>query len=151
MYRAIIDPSETSPHASWREHGVFANRMEGMMAAAGGVTVKRPVIFECVGAPGMLQGLAQAAPAGSRIVVAGVCMETDQIEALDFIVKEIQLRFVYGYTQPEFAASLTNLAEGKTAYSQIVTGVATLAETPDAFVRLQTDKSQIKILVAPGK
>jgi threonine dehydrogenase-like Zn-dependent dehydrogenase len=67
-----------------------------------------------------------------------------------FVTKEIELRYVFGYSRDEFAASLRNLAEGQTAYSQIVTGVVTLAETPEAFVRLQTDKSQIKILVAPG-
>ena len=30
-------------------------------------------------------------------------------------------------------------------------GVVGLRETPDAFVKLQNDKSQIKILVAPGR
>ena len=98
----------------------------------------------------MLQALATAAPAGARIVVAGVCMETDRIEPLAFITKEIQLRFVFGYSREEFAASLGLLAEGKTAYSRIVTEVVSLAQTPDAFVKLQTDKSQIKILVSPG-
>ena len=92
-----------------------------------------------------------AAPGGSRIVVAGVCMETDQIEPLVFIGKEIELRFVLGYSADEFAASLHNLAEGKTKYSNVITGVVSLDETPGACVKLQTDKSQIKILVAPGR
>jgi threonine dehydrogenase-like Zn-dependent dehydrogenase len=83
-------------------------------------------------------------------VVAGVCMETDRIDPLVFIVKEIELRFVFGYSRDEFAASLMNLAEGRTRYPEIITGVVALEETPEAFVRLQTDKSQIKILVAPG-
>jgi threonine dehydrogenase-like Zn-dependent dehydrogenase len=147
----VVDPAAASPHASWSEFKVPATRAEAMMAQMMGQTVKRPVIFECVGAPGMLQSLAEAAPAGSRIVVAGVCMETDRIEPLAFIVKEVELRFVFGYTREEFAASLANLAEGRTRYPEIITGVVGLAETPDAFVRLQTDKSQIKILVAPGR
>jgi threonine dehydrogenase-like Zn-dependent dehydrogenase len=78
-------------------------------------------------------------------------METDAIEPLAMIVKEIELRFVLGYSPDEFAASLRNLAEGVTAYAGAITGVVSLDETPDAFRRLQTDKSQIKILVAPGK
>ncbi len=113
--------------------------------------MKRPLIFECVGVPGMLQSLAEAAPVGSRIVVAGVCLETDRMEPLTFIGKEIELRFVLGYSQAEFAKSLDNLAEGRTRYPDIVTGVVGLDETPEAFIRLQTDKSQIKILVAPGR
>ncbi|MEP6968114.1 MAG: alcohol dehydrogenase, partial [Pseudomonadota bacterium] len=108
------------------------------------------VIFECVGAPGVLQSLALGAPPGTRIVVAGVCLQTDAIEPLVFIAKEIELRFVLGYAPDEFAASLNHLAEGATRYNDIITGVVGLDDTPAAFTRLQADKSQIKILVAPG-
>jgi threonine dehydrogenase-like Zn-dependent dehydrogenase len=147
----VVDPADVSPHASWADFKVPSTRAEAMMAQMSGQTVKRPVIFECVGTPGMLQSLAEAAPAGSRIVVAGVCMETDRLEPLAFIVKEIELRFVYGYAREEFAKSLENLAEGRTRYPEVITEVVGLNATPDAFVRLQTDKSQIKILVAPGR
>jgi len=147
----IVDPAQVSPHASWKDLGVPANAGEGLIAAAMGQSVKRPLIFECVGAPGMLQAVAEAAPSGARIVVAGVCMERDQIEPLLFITKQIELRFVLGYSREEFAKSLENLAEGRTRYNEIITGVVSLDQTPEAFVRLQTDKSQIKILVAPGR
>jgi threonine dehydrogenase-like Zn-dependent dehydrogenase len=147
----IVDPVQVSPHASWAEYGVPVTRGEGLIAAAMGREVKRPLIFECVGSPGVLQSLAEAAPAGARIVVAGVCLQTDKIEPLAFITKELQLRFVLGYSRDEFAKSLENLAEGRTRYNEIITGVVGLDATPEAFVRLQTDKSQIKILVAPGK
>jgi threonine dehydrogenase-like Zn-dependent dehydrogenase len=147
----IVNPGEVSPHAAWADFQVPSTRAEAMMAQMTGAAVKRPVIFECVGTPGMLQTLAEAAPAGSRIIVAGVCMETDRIEPLAFIVKEIELRFVYGYSREEFASSLQNLAEGLTRYPDIITGVVGLDQTPDAFVRLQTDKTQIKIMVAPGR
>jgi threonine dehydrogenase-like Zn-dependent dehydrogenase len=147
----VVDPAEVSPHASWAELGVPANAAEGLVAVAQGKSARRPLIFECVGAPGVVQALALAAPRGTRIVVAGVCMETDQIEPLVLISKEIELRFVLGYTPEEFAASLRNLAEGVTAYAGAITAVVGLDDTPAAFKRLQTDKSQIKILVAPGR
>ena len=41
--------------------------------------VARPVVFECVGVPGMLQGIIQAIPRHGLIVVVGVCMQPDQI------------------------------------------------------------------------
>ena len=147
----VIDPAQVSPHESWAELGVPGNQAEGVMAAAQGKGARRPLIFECVGAPGVVQALALAAPAGTRIVVAGVCMETDHIEPLVLISKEIELRYVLGYTPEEFGASLRNLAAGVTKYANVITGVVSLDETPDAFLRLQTDKSQIKILVAPGR
>lgn len=145
----IVDPAAVPPHASWTEFGVPATAAEGLMAMAQGLEVKRPVIFECVGAPGVLQSLALAAPRGARIIVAGVCMQTDVIEPFIFIAKEIELRFVLGYTPQEFDASLVNLAEGKTRYGDIITRVVGLDDTPAAFTALQTDKSQIKILVRP--
>jgi len=147
----VVDPAQVSPHDSWAELGVPASRAEGVIAQAQGAGVKRPLIFECVGAPGVVAALAMAAPVGTRILVAGVCMETDHIEPLVLITKEIELRYVLGYTGEEFAASLHNLAEGKTAYAGAITSVVGLDETPAAFTRLQTDKSQIKILVAPGR
>ncbi len=147
----IVDPAKSSPHASWKEFGVAPTRAEAMMMQMMGQTPKRPVIYECVGAPGVLQQLAEAAPGGTRIVVVGVCMETDKIEPLIFINKEIELRFCFGYAIPEFAASLQRLANGETRYPDIVTNVVSLAQTPDAFVKLQTDKTAVKILVAPPK
>jgi threonine dehydrogenase-like Zn-dependent dehydrogenase len=146
----VVDPARVSPHASWAQMGVPGTRAEAFLAAAQGGSVKRPIIFECVGAPGVLQALALGAPVGSRIVVAGVCMETDAFEPLVMITKEIELRYVLGYSQEEFAASLRNLADRATRYGETITSVVSLDETPAAFTRLQTDKSQIKILVAPG-
>ena len=144
----VIDPAVVSPHASWADFGVPGSRAEMFAAAAEGA--RRPLIFECVGVPGVLKSLALAAPVGSRIVIAGVCMESDQIDALVMISKEIELRYVLGYTPDEFAGSLRSLADGVTRYDRVITGVVGLDDAPDAFLRLQTDKSQIKILVKPN-
>jgi threonine dehydrogenase-like Zn-dependent dehydrogenase len=146
----VVDPAVVSPHASWAAFGVPATRAEAFMATLQGRSVKRALIFECVGAPGVVEALALAAPAGTRIVVAGVCMERDHIEPMVMIGKEIELRYVLGYAPEEFAASLTNLAEGATRYGGIISGVVGLDDTPAAFARLQGDKSQIKIMVAPN-
>ncbi len=145
----VIDPAKESPHASWAEMGVQPPALSGIFQLGGGAS-KQPVIFECVGAPGVLQAIAAEAPRHSRIVVAGVCMQMDQIHPLTLISKEIEMRFVLAYTPDEFAASLHRLAEGETNFPAIVTQRVGLGETPDAFVRLQTDKSQVKILVTPG-
>ncbi len=143
----IVDPAAVSPHASWADFGVSESGAGDLFAVP--ECVRRPLIFECVGLPGVLQSIALAAPRGSRIVVAGVCMERDHFDALVMISKEIELRYVVAYTADEFANSLRTLAEGSTRYDKVVTGVVGLDETPSAFVQLQTDKSQIKILVKP--
>ncbi|MBV8593873.1 MAG: zinc-binding dehydrogenase, partial [Caulobacteraceae bacterium] len=145
----VIDSAAVSPHAAWADFGVPADRAKAMMAAAMGRETRRPLIFECVGAPGVLQSLAEAAPVGARVVVAGVCMQTDAIEPFAFVSKEIELRFVLGYSAEEFAASLRALAEGRTRYAETITAIVDLAGTTEAFAKLQADKSQIKIMVSP--
>ncbi len=64
--------------------------------ALGAAGPKRPVIFECVGVPGMIDGVVAAAPLNSRIVVVGVCMGEDKLRPAMAISKEVDLRFVFG-------------------------------------------------------
>ena len=83
---------------------------------------KRPVIFECVGVPGIIDGSSPAAPLFSRVVVVGVCMGADRIRPSMAINKEIDLRFVVGYTPLEFRDTLHMLADGKVDAAPLITG-----------------------------
>jgi threonine dehydrogenase-like Zn-dependent dehydrogenase len=65
-----------------------------------------------VGVPGVLDQVMRQAPLGSRIVVAGVCMEHDTIWPMVGINKELNLQFVFAYQPQEFGATLQALAEG---------------------------------------
>jgi len=147
----VLDPSQESPHGRWEQLGVpmqaAAQRMARMMGAQFG----RPVVFECVGAPGVLQNLIESAPAGSQIVVAGVCMETDKIEPSIAITKEIELTFVFGYSPEEFAATLDDIAEGRVDVSGLVTGKVGLNDVAGAFVALGDPEAHVKILVEPQR
>ena len=78
-----------------------------------GAKPKHPVIFECVGVPGILDGIIASAPLDSRVIVVGVCMTPDTIRPAMAINKEIDLRFVVGYTPLEFRDTLHMLADGK--------------------------------------
>ena len=147
----VIDPAIESPHDRWEGFGVpKARAAQNMMRMTGGA-FGRPVVFECVGAPGVLQALIEAAPAGAQIVVAGVCMETDRIEPSIAITKEIELTFVFGYSPDEFAKTLHNLAEGRIDVAGLVTGRVGLSEVADAFVSLGDPEAHVKILVEPGR
>lgn len=146
----VIDPSKESPHARWESYGVPTARAAQSMARMMGKTFGRPVVFECVGSPGILQSLIEAAPAGSQIVVAGVCMETDRIEPAIAITKEIELTFVLGYTPEEFAMTLRQLSEGIIDVSGLVTGTVGLDGVADAFVALGDPEAHVKILVQPN-
>jgi threonine dehydrogenase-like Zn-dependent dehydrogenase len=111
---------------------------------------KRPVIFECVGVPGMLEQVIGSAPLFSRIVVVGVCMEPDRIRPAMAINKEIELRFVLGYTPLEFRDTLHLLADGKVNGAPLVTGTVGLAGVAAAFQALGDPETHAKILIDPA-
>lgn len=114
-----------------------------------GITPKRPVIFECVGVPGMLDQIITSAPIYSRVVVVGVCMSPDMIRPVMAINKEIDLRFVVGYTPLEFRDTLHMLADGKVDGSPLLTTIIGLAGVVDAFEDLAQPGEQAKILIDP--
>ena len=145
----VIDPAEGSPHDRWPEYGVARTVMERMGAAMLGGTVTDPVVFEAVGVPGMLQSLIADSPPRSRIVVVGVCMHTDSIEPFTAVAKEMELRFSFGYTPDEFAATLTRLAAGVPGADALVTASVGLADAPGAFETLRAPGDHGKILVTP--
>jgi threonine dehydrogenase-like Zn-dependent dehydrogenase len=145
----VIDPAKESPHDRWESLGVPKARDAQNMIRMMGGSFGRPVVFECVGAPGVLQSLIEAAPAGSQVVVAGVCMETDRIEPAIAITKEIELTFVFGYTPEEFARTLRSLSEGEIDVDGLVTAKVDLDGVAGAFTALGDPEAHVKILVQP--
>jgi threonine dehydrogenase-like Zn-dependent dehydrogenase len=130
----VVDPLTEPVVDAWR-------RIDGI----------RPlVVFEAVGVRGMLDRAIFEAPTGTRIVVAGVCMEPDTIRPLIAIVKELDLRFVYAYTQEEFAATLHAIAEGEVDVTPLISGTVGFDGVAGAFAALRHADEQVKVLVEPG-
>ena len=146
----VVDPAAENPHERWDTLGVPRTRAAQTMMRMMGNPIAQPVVFECVGSPGVLQALIEAAPAGAQIVVAGVCMETDKIEPSIAITKEIELTFVFGYTPDEFAMTLRQIAEGIIDVSGLVTGTVDLGGVAGAFTDLGDPEAHVKILVRPN-
>ena len=109
-----------------------------------------PVIFECVGVPGIIEQIVAAAPLRSRVVVAGVCMEPDTFRPAIAINKEIDLRFVFGYDPGEFAETLAMLGNKTVDPSPLHTDTVGLAGVADAFEALGNPEKHAKILVDPS-
>jgi threonine dehydrogenase-like Zn-dependent dehydrogenase len=115
----------------------------------GAATPKHPVIFECVGVPGIIEGIITSAPLFSRVVVVGVCMGADRFRPSMAINKEVDLRFVLGYTPLEFRDTLHMLADGKVDASPLVTGTVGLPGVAAAFDALGDPEAHAKILIDP--
>ena len=85
-------------------------------------SVKPAVVFEAVGVPGIIDDVLRRARPGTRLVVAGVCMQPDTVHPFFAIAKEINVQFVLAYNPEEFGESLRALAEGEIDVTPLITG-----------------------------
>ena len=113
--------------------------------------LKPALIFECVGIPGVLQQVFEGAPRDGRVVVVGVCMETDRSEPMLGIMKELNVQYVLGYTPDEFADALRLIAEGEVDAAALVTATVGIDGVGQAFADLANPERHIKILVEPWR
>lgn len=123
----VVDPADGSPFAS----------------------ATPAVVFEAVGAPGIIDDVLRRAPAGTRVVVAGVCMQSDTVHPFFGIAKEISVQFVFGYDPAEFAESLRAIADGEIDVTPMITGEVDLNGVDGAFDELAHPDRHCKILVTP--
>ncbi len=116
-----------------------------------GFAPKRPVVFECVGVPGVIQSIVEGAPLLSRVVVVGVCVGVDQITPAMAINKELDLRFALAYSPLEFRDTLHMLADGEVDPAPLHTGTVGLDGVEVAFSALSDPGTHAKILIDPGR
>ncbi|MEY9108494.1 threonine dehydrogenase-like Zn-dependent dehydrogenase/drug/metabolite transporter (DMT)-like permease [Bradyrhizobium yuanmingense] len=149
----VVDPRTSQPYATWAEHAQMSEAekaarppFQAMLPA-----LKPAIIFECVGVPGLLQQVFEGAPRDARIVVVGVCMESDRSEPMLGIMKELNVQYVLGYTPEEFAASLRLIAEGQVDAAAMVTAEVGLDGVAKAFADLANPEAHTKIIVQPWR
>jgi 2-desacetyl-2-hydroxyethyl bacteriochlorophyllide A dehydrogenase len=112
-------------------------------------TVKAAVVFEAVGVPGIINDVLLRARPGTRLVVAGVCMQPDTVHPYFAIAKEINVQFSLAYNPEEFGASLRAIAEGDIDVTPLITGEVGLDGVGAAFDDLADPERHCKILVTP--
>ena len=108
------------------------------------------VIFECVGAPGVIQTCIDAAAPRATLVVVGVCLKEDAIWPARAVHKELKLQFAMGYAAADFARVLDFLDRGEIVPDNLVTDRVSLSELPNAFEALRRPEGQIKVIITPS-
>jgi threonine dehydrogenase-like Zn-dependent dehydrogenase len=167
----VVDPAVDSPYSAAGDHGHVDDIPSLLELGVGtrekldrlpvpwhhvwraaeklGAKPKHPVIFECVGVPGVIESIIDSAPLFSRVVVVGVCVGPDRFKPAMAINKEIDLRFVIGYSPLEFRDTLHMLAEGEVQPWAMITGEVGLAGVDSAFAALGDPETHAKLLIDP--
>jgi threonine dehydrogenase-like Zn-dependent dehydrogenase len=167
----VVDPARESPYSAAGDRGHLEDAPSAFELAVGtrerlgrlplpwwhvwraaeklGAGPKHPVVFECVGVPGVIDDIVGSAPLFSRVVVVGVCVGEDRFKPAMAINKEIDLRFVLGYTPLEFRDALHMLADGKVDPRPLITGEVGLGGVDAAFAALGDPERHAKILIDP--
>jgi threonine dehydrogenase-like Zn-dependent dehydrogenase len=167
----VIDPNEDSPYRdhfnrhylpdvpALMELGVGMREKLGRLplpwwhvwrlGEALGMGPKSPVIFDCVGAPGLMQTILKAAPVRSRVIVVGVCLALDSFEPNLAMNKEIDISYSPCYTPLDFHDTLRAMGNGSLRGEAMMTGHTGLDGVGRAFDVLAKPNTHAKILVNP--
>jgi len=105
------------------------------------------LVFECIGVKGTLEQAISMVGPRSQVVVVGVCMEPDQIQPMQGILKEVSVNFVLGYDPVDFDDTIDALATGKIKPQPMVTDVIGVHQVPAMFTALRRPGARAKVLV----
>jgi (R,R)-butanediol dehydrogenase/meso-butanediol dehydrogenase/diacetyl reductase len=130
--------------------GVVDPRREELAAVLESRVPEGPdVVFEAVGAPGLIQQAIERVRFRGRIVVAGVCLTPDTFQPGPAVLKEASLQFVLAYEKDDFQHTVDFLDQGRIHPEAMVTERLALAGVPAAFDALAQPSQQCKLIVLP--
>ncbi len=107
-------------------------------------------VFECVGAPGILDQCIALAPIQGRVVVIGGCMRPDQITPAMAMNKELTVTFALAYDLRDFEVTVERVARGALDPTAMITDRVDFGGFPAAFEALRHRTHQCKVLLSPG-
>jgi threonine dehydrogenase-like Zn-dependent dehydrogenase len=147
----IVDPTQTSPHGFWDRLDVPATLADLEKTELAGRPMRQAVIFECVGAKGLLQSIIEDGPPLAQVVVVGSCSHPDSILPVLALRKQLRFNFVYAYQPAEFAATLNDIAEGRIDVAPLLSRIVGRSGVAAAFDELSRPHRLAKIIVDPRR
>jgi len=147
----VLETTGGSPFDRLSDFGFLEAQISPLLPAEAAAPPAGITVFECVGAPGLIEDVLRWAPRHSHAVIVGVCPGEDSITPVLGITKELTLEFSFAYRPDEFRRSLELIASNGPLVETLITSRVGLGETEGAFDRLASHPSEIKILVEPGR
>lgn len=130
-----VDPREISPYAPLPD---FGNRRVNL-------------IYECVGLPGMLQQIIEAAPFDGRIVMGGYCMEQEQLFVFAAQNKRLNVQFASGEEPQDMALALRSIADGTIDVTSWLGDRIGLSGVADAIAGMSAPQAPVRTVVDPRR
>ncbi|HXY93326.1 MAG TPA: zinc-binding dehydrogenase [Acidimicrobiia bacterium] len=132
-----VNPNEGSPYEVWRE-----------VAQQRGVA-RPPVIFECVGAAGLIQSIVESCDMGTRIYAAGGWYTGDTLNCTDATQKGVTIQFGGGPHPVDWYGTLDAVCEGRLDPLPSVGMVIGLDDVPEAIDLARKAQGPPRIVVHP--
>jgi threonine dehydrogenase-like Zn-dependent dehydrogenase len=133
-----VDPAEKSPFDLWRE--LRAER--GLWGSL--------VVFECVGAAGLIQKIVDSVDIGSRIYCAGGWYTGDSLSVTDATRHGVTIQFGGGPHPQDWYGTLDAIASGRLDPLPSVGSIVGLDEVPDALDLARRSNGPPRIVVHPN-
>jgi threonine dehydrogenase-like Zn-dependent dehydrogenase len=133
-----VDPAEKSPFDAFRE--VRAER--GLSGSA--------VLFECVGATGLLQSIVESAEMSTRIYCAGGWYTGDKLDITTATRQGVTIQFGGGPHPQDWYGTLDAIASGRLDPLPSVGKIIGLDEVPDALDLARRSDGPPRIVVHPN-
>lgn len=134
----LVDASDTSPFDVWRE--VRADR--NLWGPA--------VVFECVGASGLIQKIVESSEMATRIYCAGGWYTGDTLNVTDATRQGVTIQFGGGPHPQDWYGTLEAIATGRLDPLPSVGKVITLDQVPDALDLARKSDGPPRIIVHPN-
>lgn len=128
-----VDPREISPYAPLPD---FGNRQVNL-------------IYECVGLPGMLQQVVEAAPFDGRIVMGGYCMEEERMFVFAAQNKRLNVQFAGGEEPQDMELALRSIADGSISVTPWLGKRIGIGGVANALATMSDPGAPIRTVVDP--
>jgi (R,R)-butanediol dehydrogenase/meso-butanediol dehydrogenase/diacetyl reductase len=118
-------------------------------AAAAALGGPPDIVFECVGAPGLIETAITAVRRRGVVVVLGLCWDPDSFTPGLAVGKEVRIQCAGFYSAREFEHAIDPFDRGDVAPRAMVTDTVSLAQFPAAFEALRERTHQCKVMLNP--
>jgi (R,R)-butanediol dehydrogenase/meso-butanediol dehydrogenase/diacetyl reductase len=110
---------------------------------------KPDIVFECVGAPGLIAQAVDQVRNRGVVLILGLCTQPDSFVPFVALSKEVRLVTSVFFSLTEYQAAIDALDSGGAEPRALITNTVGLDETPQMFESLKARTGQCKVLIAP--